>query len=202
MASQLSMINRKISCTNLLLLVGAALTGGCEREKVVEPRSKPVTVAPVARADILEFSDELGVEDESVNNFVRRAMTDCASGDYERFRMLWSAKVDPLPADEYEQGWQAVTRIEIRALQKVLLAAEASEEAPQGGTAYAVLADVSLDPTHPAGKDKPLREVVLLVVSEQDGWRLANPPQAMKRWIRNYAAEMEESASESPPDTP
>lgn len=186
----------------MLLLVGGALTVGCEREKVVASKPQPVPVAPDVRADILYFSDELGVEDESVNKFVRRAMTDCASGDYERFRLLWSAKVDPLPADEYEQGWQAVKRIEIRALQEVLLAAEASDESPQDGTAYAVLADVSLDPTHPAGQDNPLREVVLLVVKEQDGWRLANPPQAMKRWIRNYVAEMEESALESPPDTP
>ena len=29
----------------------------------------------------------------------------CASGDYEAFRLLWSARDDPFPRDQFHRAW-------------------------------------------------------------------------------------------------
>jgi len=134
--------------------------------------------------DLLVFPSELYAEDASVNAFVIRAMTDCASGDYEKFRLLWSAREEPLPRNEYEQGWQAVQKITIRALEKVILAEDPARGRDESETVYVILADVSLDPTHRAGQREPHREVAMMLVRETDEWRLSRAPKRMRAWIK------------------
>ncbi len=175
---------------------------GCERQDVVV-RSQPApVVAPQPLQEILVFPDSLRVADEAVNEFVGFAMNECAGGDYERFRLLWRATDDPLPRDEYEQGWQAVERIELRALEEVVLAGQHQEDSYAGETAYVVLAGVSLDPNHRAGKREPFREVILLIVNEQSKWRLAKAPNALKTWVREHVASRLERSADGPPDAP
>ena len=140
------------------------------------------------RKELLVFPDEVRVEDASVNDFLERAMGDCASGDYDRFRLLWSARQEPLPRDEFEQGWQAVRQIRIHALQRVMLAPDPDHELDQGETVYAFLADVALDPMHRAGQREPNREVVLMLILEHEQWRLARAPKPMRTWIKKRVA--------------
>jgi hypothetical protein len=161
------------------------MLAGCEPSTPEAPNN-PGMVEPKP-ANILFFPDEFHVGDETVNDFVRRAMADCASGDYQKFRLLWSTREEPLPRGEYDQGWQAVQEIRIRALQEVILAADPERGRKEDQTVYGLAADVSLDPAHRAGKKEPSREVVLMVVSEQGSWRLARPPKAMRDWIKQRA---------------
>ncbi len=153
------------------------------------------------RKELLVFPDEVRVEDASVNDFLERAMEDCASGDYDKFRLLWSARQEPLPRDEFEQGWQAVRQIRIRALQRVMLAPDPDHELDQGETVYAFLADVALDPMHRAGQREPNREVVLMVIREHEQWRLARAPKPMRTWIKEQpsAVSHQPSAISHPP---
>lgn len=163
-----------------------ALLGACR------PESSGGTAAPDAagrdearqRADVVVFPDALRVGDRSVNAFVASAMGTCAGGDYDGFRGLWSAASQPLSRDEFEQGWQAVQRIRIRLLRKVILADEAGTDSQTQETAYVVVADVNLDPAHPATRGQPRREVVLLVRREEAVWRLARPPRPLRTWAR------------------
>lgn len=191
------MIDRKKALTFPFVLYVLCLPG-CEPGTDQTPEPVPVVSEPAARSTIVDFPDGLRVEDDAVNQFVKRAMEVCASGDYEQFRLLWRSQDDPLPNDEYDQGWQAVQRIQIRALRKVFLANEPDPQNPKGAAAYAVLADVSLDATHQAGQNEPLRQVVLLVVKEKGNWRLANATKEVKRWIRDRA----ESPAEPQQDAP
>ncbi len=171
--------------------VGAVSQSSCRRD---EPLDTPAdhTAAPVAdtqQADILVFPASLNVEDASVNEFVHRAMNVCARGEYDAFRLLFSARENPLARGEFETGWQAVQEIRIRALEKVKLAIND----PGDGTtsirpAYALLAEVQLDPRRPAGKREPHREVVLMIVREHGGWRLGNAPKSMCEWIKKASS--------------
>jgi hypothetical protein len=136
--------------------------------------------------ELLDFPEALRVADPAVNAFVTEAMASCASGDYDAFRRLWSAREDPLPRHEYEEAWRAVERIRIRALEEVILAPEPTRGRDDFEPAYIILADVSLDPNVPAGQREPKREVVLQLVREQDMWRLARAPKAMRTWVRTY----------------
>ncbi|MGB2988010.1 MAG: hypothetical protein WBE26_19245 [Phycisphaerae bacterium] len=179
----LSQCNRSVPLL-FLWAVLLCLVPACRQDDDAAAEDHGADTTQRKRADLLVFPDELRVGDSSVNEFVERMMADCASGDYDKFRLLWSARQDPLPRDEYEQGWQAVLKIRIRALEKVMIAPGTVGELTKDSTAYAILADVSLDPTHRAGKREPHREVVLMVIREHDEWRLAHAPKALRTWIK------------------
>ena len=147
-------------------------------------KGAPAGNAQKKPADLLVFPSALQTEDVSVNAFVKSAMMDCAGGDYDVFRLLWSAREDPLPRGEYEQGWQAAREIRIRALEKVMLSADPTRGRDEDETVYVILANVSLDPTHRAGHREANREVVLMLVREHDTWRLARAPKKMRTWIK------------------
>ena len=134
-------------------------------------------------ATVLAFPENLRVDDASVNTFVNQAMTVCSSRDYDAFRLLWSAREDPLSRDEFEAGWQAVKEIRIRALDRVKLDLSSDEDDTSPQTVYALLAEVALDPTHQAAQKKPRREVVLMIVREHEEWRLAKAPKRMRAWM-------------------
>ncbi|RME36469.1 MAG: hypothetical protein D6788_11515 [Planctomycetota bacterium] len=146
------------------------------------------TNPPPAPKDVLVFPASLHADDEEVNAFVRRAMETCATGDYDRFRLLWSAREEPLPRAEYEKGWQAVQEIRILALQRVVLETKGEDDRPRRETVYALLAKVSLDPQHPAAGDRPVRDVALMLVREQNAWRLASAPRKMRQWLKDRFA--------------
>lgn len=154
-------------------------------------------VEPQVR-DLLVFPDELRVDDPSVNEFVEGAMATCASGDYSRFRLLWSVHQDPLPRDEYEEGWQAVRKIKIRAVEQVLLADQTELDLSGTETAYVIWADVSLDPTHRAGQREPRREVILMIIHEQEAWRLTRAPKALRNWVKEQIVPPEAPVNAAP----
>jgi hypothetical protein len=159
------------------------------RQESDEPQAKNSgSTQEQRRDDLLVFPAELRVDDPAVNEFVEHAMAVCAGGDYERFRLLWSAKDDPLPREEYEQGWQAVQRIEIRALERVIVATGSGHDPTGGDNAYVLFAEVNLDPNHRAAKHEPRRDAVMLLIQEQGEWRLAHAPKGLRAWIKEQAA--------------
>jgi hypothetical protein len=119
-------------------------------------------------------------------------------GEYEAFRLLWSVREDPLPREEFEQGWQAVQTIKVRALERVMLDADLNAGRSEPETVYALLTDVTLDPTQKAGQKEPQRHVVLMLAREHEQWRLARAPKPMRDWVKNKIAA---APIDSPPST-
>lgn len=135
------------------------------------------------------FPDALRCAEESVNEFVLNAMQTTTHGDYDSYRLLWSAFEKPLTRREYEEGWSAVKTVELRALQKVKVSGWPDVE--RGGeeltTVYLLAAAVSIDPQHRmARRQPPHRDVALMLVSEQGQWRLAEPPPRLRKWLRDF----------------
>lgn len=183
-------MRRQLVFAVLAVLCGVAVVSwsACRRDEPDDPAAESVAkpAEEVQTEHLLVFPPSLYVEDASVNEFLRRAMHVCVRGEYDAFRLLWSAREDPLERAEFETGWQAVQQIRIRALQRVRLAAdEAAKGAASTREVYAVLADVQLDPSLPAGRQESRRDVVLMILREHDEWRLGNAPKAMRTWIRN-----------------
>ena len=175
--------------TAICLLV-ATLAVACRRDEP-EKTSAAASSSNAAKSkqpDLLIFPDQLRVADATVNHFVTKAMTICAAGEYEAFRLLWSVREDPLPREEFEQGWQAVQTIRVRALEKVFLDADPNGGRTEPEAVYALLAEVSLDPTQKAGQKEPQRNVVLMLTREQDAWQLARAPKPMRDWVKNKIA--------------
>lgn len=163
----------------------ATVPTGCERKEEAAAH-KPT--ADIGATDInapLIFPDALKVEDESVNEFLTHAMAVCSQGDYSAFRLLWSAREEPLPRDEFRRGWSAVQSIRILHLQPVKLPRSSEAEDEESlELVYAACADVQLDAEQLGRQHDPDRRVVLLIVREQDSWRLANPPRELRDWVR------------------
>ncbi len=170
----------------MLCAIAAVSQSACRRDESGDQAAESVTdpIAESQPAHLLVFPDSLYVEDASVNAFLRRAMGVCARGEYEAFRLLWSAREDPLTRADFETGWQAVQEIRIRALEHVMLAAETGDDDAKNSSAYAVFAEVQLDPSLPAGQRESHREVVLLIVREHDEWRLGDAPKPVRGWIK------------------
>ena len=104
------------------LLCMTAAAAGCNSNDDNQD-STPTTIEQEAKAkDLLVFPDDLHTTDDSINQFVKRAMRTCAAGEYPPFRLLWSVREEPLPRDEYDTGWQAVQEVRIRLLEQVRLA--------------------------------------------------------------------------------
>lgn len=169
----------------------------CDSEPSTGSSSASSGVSSPKPQDVLIFPDELRVADETVNDFVAKAMSICAAREYEAFRLLWSVRGDPLPREEFEQGWQAVQIIKVRALEKVMIDADPSAGRAEPETVYALLVDVSLDPEQKAGQKKPQREVVLMLIREHEQWHLAQAPKPMREWVKKKLAEA--SIESAPP---
>ena len=140
----------------LLLPVAA---GTCRRA-ADDPGPQP----PDPEPEILDFPDALHAKDPTVNTFVRRVIETCASGDYDAFRLLWSARDDPFPRDQFHRAWQSVRRVRIVSLRPV-------REAATGRVFYAVRAQVELDPA----VREPQRDVTIILAFEDGHWRLTAP---------------------------
>lgn len=170
----------------LALVTAAALSMplACRREptQAAAPPSEP---ARRVEAELV-FPAELRVADAAVNDFVAEALRTCASGDYHTFRLLWSARTEPLPREEYERGWKAVQRVEVMALRQV-------RDTETQETLYICRAHVALDPSELSPRTETQRDVVLAIVPEQGAWKLAPAPPVLRDWItegdENPAAE-------------
>jgi len=180
---------------NLLLLalisVATGFVPSCRRDEQEKPppAASTSTAAKSQRPNLLIFPEELRVADSTVNEYVAKAMTTCAAGDYEAFRLLWSARETPLPREEFEQGWQAVQNIQVRALEKVMLDADPSAGRTEPELVYALFIEVALDPAQKAGQKESRRLVVLMLTREHEQWRLATAPKPMREWIKKKIAE-------------
>jgi len=165
----------------VVIVVGAS---SCRRggDDPAQP-TRASAPAPVPKPQVLFFDDALRVEDATVNEFVERAMEACASGDYERIRLMWTARGEPISRSDFEQSWHDVRRVTIRILKPVMLAGAAVGSPPTPEPGYAFVADVQFDPDSVASPGEPGREAALTIVRENDEWRLASAPKAMRLWL-------------------
>lgn len=180
---------RTVCPLSLLTILLVPCLSGCNSESKDDTPADakhPVEPRPDAPQRVV-FPESLFVDDREVTAFVRQALDQCAAGDYDAFRRLWTAKQDPMSRDEFEEGWAAVQTITVRALEKVMLAAE--DDSKSAETVYALFVEVALDPERPAGKRQPLREIVLMLTRENEAWRIARPPKAMREWIKSRASQ-------------
>lgn len=184
------------SSLKLRVIAVCLLVGSC-RKASEEPGtatpaqpgiSAPKTNAETPKGTSVSFPQELNVTDSSVNAFVKSTLESCATGQYESFRSVWTAREGPISREEFEKGWHAAKSIRVRAMEKVKLATDAStsgsDSAASPQIAYALAIDLSLDPEQQIGQRKPERQVVLLVTREKDEWRLARAPKGMREWIK------------------
>ncbi|MBN1514916.1 MAG: hypothetical protein JXB13_23095 [Phycisphaerae bacterium] len=161
----------KVGKLTVLMAVCAVACGalfGCDRQEPVDEGR----AVPPERGARVDFPAELQPDDPSVVSFMRRVIDTCVEGEYDAFRLLWSAREDPYPRDAFERGWRAVQRVTFVHVKKFRRRAE-------GDVAYGVRARVELDDSVP----EPRRDVVFLIIHEAGQWRLARPPAGLSEQL-------------------
>jgi hypothetical protein len=166
---------------SILFLAALIALCGCRERDTATPESVEVA-SPPAR-DRLVFSESLRVDDDTVNQFVSDAMHTCVGGAYEPFRLLWSAQYEPVDRAHFEKHWQSIDEIDVLALEK--------DPEPESRR-YALCADVIFDPgrlppNHEL-RDNPRRRIVLLIVREENRWRLARASKPVRKWLLTQVA--------------
>jgi len=136
------------------MIVASAAASGCRK-------SEQTAEAPAPAREVLDFPAELQASDESVNAFIRQVIDVCVSGDYDAFRLLWSARDDPFPRDQFYKAWQSVQQVTIVSLRP-------ARDRETDRLYYAVAAHVELDPS----VREPQRDVKILFSQEEGQWRL------------------------------
>lgn len=159
-----------------------ACAGGLACEKPA-----PVEDIPAPEPELIVFPPHLRVDDPAVNEFVEHTMQTCVSGDYDAFRLLWSAKSEPMGRRDFERSWQAVRQIRVDALVPFRIA----DDPGAPGLRYYIKASVELDPA----ADPPTRNVQLVAVSEDSQWRLARPSKTQLDKIAQAVAQADGTAS-------
>jgi hypothetical protein len=157
---------------------------GCGKEEAEEPKLTP-TPRPVG---LVDFPAELRAADPSVNDFLYEAFQTCASGNYEAFRLLWSVREDPISEQEFIRGWQTDPRVSIKDLKKM--------RTPEGAIVYAVRALVEFDP---GAVPEPNRDIVFVLVKENEEWRIAGAPRSLAKTMKGDA--QPDADAERPTDT-
>ena len=159
-----------------------ACAGGLACEKPA-----PLENVPAPEPELIVFPEHLRVEDPAVNEFVEHTMRTCVSGDYDAFRLLWSATSEPMGRRDFERGWQAVRQIRLDALVPFRNAADSG--VPE--LRYYIKASIDLDPA----ADPPTRSVQLVAVREESQWRLAKPSKTQLDKIAEAIAQADGSAA-------
>lgn len=149
--------------------------------------TKIVAPAPPPR-EVLIFPSKMYVEDQSLNQFVIEAMQTCITGEYDAFRLLWSAREEPMARGEFDKGWKAIEEIRILALEKVRLAPDKDKISQSPELVYALYANVKLNADLISPQQKPEREAISMIVQEQGKWRMAKAPKKMRHWLKTLVA--------------
>lgn len=181
------MLNHNLAKTIALSAVFAGVFGCRPATDSTSPADGADDVQAEESRAVLTFPPELKVADATVNEFVTEAMHTCANGDYDSFRLLWSAREELITKREYERGWKAVLSMDIRALEEVKLAAEPARGETEPRTVYAVFANVAFDPAQTVDQQDVERHVVLIVQREHGAWRLGKAPRGLRTWITEKA---------------
>jgi len=154
----------------------AVLTvGGCKpstsQESLSTPSPSPSPDDPAAT--LVEFAPGFECDEPAVPELLTKAVRACIDQDYEAFRLLWSAREDPISEKEFIRAWRASPKFTLKEMHKM--------KTPEGEVFYAVRAFVSLDPNE---VPEPERDIVLCVVNESGQWRLKKAPRKLNKLLK------------------
>jgi len=176
------------------ILLALLLSGGCKRRgeqaPAVEDGTRRVRLDPTVAKPMLEFPRPVQSEDTSLNKFIEEFYGVCCRGEYDRFRLMMSTRVDPFTPERFKKAMTAVERVRIEAIE------ELPEVADVPPPVYVVRSQVHLRPGEKRGQLE--RTVTILVFKEADKWVMAPAPKHLLREL-DLLTGTEEEPNEEPP---
>jgi hypothetical protein len=126
---------------------------------------------PNAEAPNVIFPEQFKTEDVALNEFIRKALESCKTGDYDKFRQLFGVASDPPAGAQFDRVWKGVKEIRVAGMY----------QGPQRPPEYYVHVVVQL--RQPDRHERTERQAVIVVFQEGGEWRLAPAPSEIQGQI-------------------
>ena len=156
------------------LLAGlfVVVPAGCKRQASADGDDNihvpPITVTtPDAPAPEIEFPQQLKTDDVTVNEFIRKALDACRTGDYDTFRQLFGVTAELPEEQQFGHVWKGVKSIRVAGTYK-------DDKHGQQPPEYYVHIVVQL--RQPDRYDRTERQAVIWLFREGDQWRMSPAP--------------------------
>lgn len=172
----------EVRITNLLIFWSSCclLTCGCNR------RSEGQTASSADPADstgvAIVWGSNAKCSNRQINEFVEKAVTVCASGDYDEYRLLWSYDHQPTSRKRFEQLRDAVRTVEIQTVKRLRLRLPDGSFLERESPEYVLHASVKMTEEAKRRSEDRLadREMILRIVQENGRWRFTPAPREVK----------------------
>ncbi len=140
-----------------------------------------------------------------INEFVEKAVTICASGDYDEYRMLWSYDHQPTSRKRFERLRDAVRIVEVQTVKRLKLRLPDGTFLERESPEYVLHASVKMTEEAKRRSDDRLadREMILRIVQENGRWRFSPAPREVKEaLLGDTPAQPAETAPDRQPAPP
>jgi hypothetical protein len=182
---------RGLACAAILL--GAIVPAGCKRQAdrpaAEDDGSQRVRIDPTAKP-MLEFPKAVQSDDASLNRFLEDFYGLCCKGEYDKFRLTMSTRVDPLTRERFKKSISAVERVKIESIEKL------PDVADVPPPVYVVRSSVHLRPG--TRTSKPDRSITILAFMEHGKWVMAPAPKNLIKELDLLSTE-ERDSNDTPP---
>jgi len=164
-------------CFGALLVAALMCLPGCEDRKnktsTEEENAGKVRLGPEAGRPQLDFPKALKSTDPSLNDFIETFYSTCCKGEYDKFRLMLSTRVDPLAPERFKKSLTAVERVQIEAVEKLPDVAEVPPPI------YLVRSRIRL--REGTRTDRRDRSISILVFREGTKWVMAPAPKNLRQ---------------------
>lgn len=159
----------------MVIIAGPGFLAGCRDRSSAGATGSAATSTrqPDARnRPALEFPKRVQCDDPSVNRFIEEFYEACCKGDYDRFRLMMSTRIDPFTPERFKKALEAV---EVVRIVSVDLLPDVADVPPP---IYLVRAHVRL--RQEVKKPERERTIAILVLKEADKWVMFPAPPELR----------------------
>ncbi len=192
------MHNKRFRIISALAVITGCLLTGCNRDAADDRasgaggrRGRPKPDAEDRPS--LEFPQHVRSKDPAVNKFIEAFYEACYLGEYDKFRLMMSSRVDPFTPDRFKRALTAVEFVRIESIETL---PEVTDVPPP---IYLVRSRVFIRQS--VRKDEPEKTIAILVFKEAGKWVMAPAPKALRDGLDAlYQAEEAEGDEEQADD--
>ena len=162
-------MRNKLNIIVWITCFGCILSGGCDRNSSKKNTANGGRGSDSA-VDIV-WAPDAKCKNQEVNDFVAKALTVCAEGDYEEYRLLWSLDHQPTSRKRFMQLRDATEEVEVKTIRRLQFRLPDGSMKSMDTPVYVLHAFVALKEEAKQRSERlEDRDLILQVVRRNDAW--------------------------------